>query len=109
MTIEQIDSLSLKSAMDDGRVVLVDVRGRDEYEQAYIDGSVLIPLQSCHPAALPCNPDKMLVFHCKAGGRSQKVCEMLAAAYPGRTVYNHAGGITDWMENGLPVRSMKEE
>lgn len=103
MAVEQIDSLSLKNALDAGRVVLVDVREPDEYEAASIDGSVLVPMGACHPASLPCNPDKMLVFHCKAGGRSQRVCELVAAARPEQTIYNHAGGILDWIRHGLPV------
>jgi len=105
MAVEQIDSLSLKAAMDAHRVVLVDVRELDEYEAAYIDGSVLVPVACCHPETLPRNPDKMLVIHCRSGGRSQRICDMVAAAHPDRTLYNHAGGILDWIKNGLPVRT----
>lgn len=108
MTIEQIDSLSLHNAMAAGRVVLIDVRQPEEYQEAYIDGAVLIPLKQCQPESLPCNPDKMLVFSCKAGGRSQSICNQMAAAYPHMTVYNHTGGIIDWIGNGLPVSSVGE-
>lgn len=108
MNIEQIDSLSLRDAMAAGRVVLVDVREPDEYKDAYIDGAVLIPLKHCQPQTLPRNPDKMLVFSCKAGGRSQNICNVVAVSFPDVTIYNHAGGIMDWIANGLPVSSVEE-
>lgn len=106
MTIEQISSAALQNAMKERRVVLVDVREPDEYREAYIADAVLIPMNFCHPASLPCNPDKMLVFQCRSGGRSQRVCELYHAAYPDRMVYNLEGGIIEWSEQGYPVCRM---
>lgn len=103
MAIEQIDTATLQEALAQNRVLLVDVREISEYEEVYIDGAVLIPMGQCHPQTLPRNPDKMLVFQCRKGGRSQRVCEMHDSAHPERTVYNLAGGIEAWIAAGLPV------
>ena len=109
MTIEQMTVETLYDALRGQRAVLIDVREPHEYEEAYIGGAALIPMGRCHAPSLPSNPDKMIVFQCKAGGRSQRVCELYAAANPGRTVYNLSGGILAWIAAGYPVESLKEE
>lgn len=105
MPIEQIDPLTLQHEITQGRVILIDVREPDEYEAASIDGAALIPMGQCYPPSLPVNPDKKIVFHCKRGGRSQRVCEAYAAAHPDVTVYNLAGGMDAWIAHDLPHRS----
>lgn len=107
MIIEQIDVQTLKADMDRGAVLLVDVRELPEYDEAHIDGAALIPMSQIDPLSLPCNPDKKIVFQCAKGGRSQKVCEAYIHAFPGRTVYNLAGGITAWIAAGLPVETIE--
>lgn len=106
MMIEQMNVDTLHAAMRDNRVILIDVREPHEYEEAYIDGAALVPMGQCHAPSLPANPDKMIVIQCKAGGRSQRICEAYAAAHPDRTVYNLAGGILAWMAAGYPVNSL---
>lgn len=105
MSIEQIDPPALQAMLDANSVLLIDVRERGEYDAASIDGAILIPMSACHPPSLPCNPDKKIVFMCKAGGRSQRVGEAYAAAFPDAAVYNLAGGIDGWMARHFPVRS----
>ncbi len=106
MSIQQIDTLSLHDALQHNRAVIIDVREISEYEEAYIEGAVLVPMGQCQPASLPSNPDKMIVFQCRKGGRSQRVAEAYAQAYPERTIYNLAGGIEAWIAAGLPVNQV---
>ncbi|HPF77723.1 MAG TPA: rhodanese-like domain-containing protein [Alphaproteobacteria bacterium] len=102
--VVQIDAATLKDWMDKGEAILIDVREIDEYNEAHIPGSILVPMGSCHPAAMPHNPDKKLVFQCKAGVRGGKVCEACATAMPEKTVYNLEGGIQAWMAAGYAVK-----
>jgi monothiol glutaredoxin len=75
-------------------LILVDVRTPEEFATARIaqarlaDAALLEEL-----AKLP--PDRMLVFHCHHGGRSQAMAERFAAQ-GFRNVYNLAGGIDAW-------------
>lgn len=107
MTIHTIDCPSLHARLAKNDVVLIDVREPDEYRAAYIDGSVLIPMGQCHPSVMPCNPGKDIVFHCRRGGRSMRVCEAYAQAYPDRTIYNLEGGMDEWLAQGLPHKNVE--
>lgn len=100
---EQIDCDTLKSWMDSGDVILVDVREIEEYQEAYIPRSILIPLNTLHGQTLPQNPDKKLVFHCKAGIRSDMACQQ-CMDFRSDTLYSLTGGIQDWIAKGYPIK-----
>ena len=53
--IEQIDSDELVTRMNKGKVTLIDVRPKEEYEQNHIAGATSIPLEKLedHLATLP--------------------------------------------------------
>jgi adenylyltransferase/sulfurtransferase len=93
--IPQVTVTELKKRMDAGQPpVLIDVREPNEYQFANLGGT-LIPMNTL-PARLDEIPrDQPVVVHCKAGGRSQMVCEFLArSGYS--NVANLAGGILAW-------------
>lgn len=81
---------------------LLDVRTEQEYEEASIAGSHLIPLNEL-PARIGELPKEIpIVVHCKLGGRSAKACQFLSEnGYP--NVTNVAGGIEAWIEEGYSV------
>lgn len=101
--VQDVTPDELHAWMEAGAAILIDVRDVEEYQDARIPGSVLIPLESCGPAALPHNPDKRIVFHCKVGKRGAKGAQACIAAAPQRVVYNLAGGIEAWAAAGHPV------
>ncbi len=103
--VEHIDAKTLHDWIEHGKAILVDVREIDEYKQAHIPGAILVPLQHCQPNAVPHNPDKKIVFHCKAGKRGGSACSLYAEAMPEKTVYNLDGGIDAWMEEGFEVET----
>jgi rhodanese-related sulfurtransferase len=46
--------------------------------------------------------DKAIIFHCKMGGRSARVCEYVTQTIkPDQKIYNLDGGILAWDEVGL--------
>ena len=77
--------------------VLVDVRNPDEVAICEITGSVKIPLPDLPQRFAELPKDKLIVLHCKLGGRSAKALQFLRSqGY--RQLKNVAGGITAWAE-----------
>jgi rhodanese-related sulfurtransferase len=90
--------------MKEGRILLVDVREPNETDVERIPGSLLLPLSTLDPLAIPDPEGKTVVFSCRSGNRSVTACEMAQAA--GRGIDAHlAGGIKAWKEAGLPTES----
>jgi len=104
--IEDIDCATLKDWLDKDEAIVIDVREVEEYEAAHIKGAILIPVGTCSPDIVPHNPDKKIVFQCKAGKRGGKACEICATAQPEKTIYNLAGGLDQWIAEGYPVESL---
>lgn len=102
-TVNLVDAKTLKKWLDAGDVVLIDVRETDEYREARIPGSFLVPLNSCNPDTIKFDTEKKLVFHCRTGGRSGKACTYSTSIQPEKQVWNLEGGIMAWMAVGLPV------
>lgn len=82
-----------------GRVVLLDVRERDEWEAGHAPGAVHAPLSALDPAQV--NGGQRVVAVCRSGNRSGTAARLLAAA--GLEVANLAGGMRAWARHGLPV------
>jgi len=105
MPIQTIDALALKSWLDKGEAVLVDVREPAEYEAAHIAGAVLMPLARVSKNTLPSIASKKLVVHCKAGRRGGTACEKLLAEDPNLQIYNLEGGVDAWAKAGYTIQS----
>jgi rhodanese-related sulfurtransferase len=104
MTVETVDPVTLKTWLDSGKAVLVDVREPHEFEAEHVEGAALVPLGTVGQSALPEHQGRNLVIMCKMGGRGNSACRKLSedlAAH--ETVYNLAGGIEGWKRAGLPV------
>ncbi len=92
----------LHDALARHAVTLVDVREPGEFAAARIHGSVLFPLSSFDPQALPHDPAKPIVLHCGVGRRSQAAADLCRKA--GVEIAGHlAGGLNAWLQAGLPV------
>lgn len=93
MTVEE-----LKQALDAKKpIVLIDVRETSEFAIGRIPTSKLIPLGELPARIGELDPNADLVLHCKAGGRSAKACEFLAAQ-GFKKVRNLTGGILAWSD-----------
>jgi rhodanese-related sulfurtransferase len=90
--------------VQEGRVVLVDVREPNETSLERFPGAVHVPLSSFDPATIPAPPGSEIVFACRSGRRS--VTASLAAQEQGFDYDAHlAGGILAWKAAGLPTES----
>ncbi len=95
LTVEEV-----KAGIENGTMLVVDVREPHEIEAERIPGTQFMPLQSFDPSQLPDPGDKQLVFSCRSGKRS--VTASLLAQQAGLPYDAHmAGGILAWKEKGF--------
>jgi phage shock protein E len=80
----------------DKSIVLVDVRTAQEYSDAHIPGSVLIPLQTINKEAekLLANKDATIYVYCQSGSRSASATKIFNIL--GYTNVFNIGGISTW-------------
>ena len=97
-TTDDISVETLKEMRDTRQdFVLVDVRNPDEVEICEIAGSVKLPLPELPQRFQELPKDKLIVLHCKMGGRSARALKFLRdQGYP--NLKNVAGGISAWVE-----------
>lgn len=100
-----VDPKTLKTWIDKGEAILVDVREPAEHAAQSIPGATLLPLGKISRTALPALQNKKLVLHCKAGKRGGVACETLLKESPELEIYNLEGGIDAWAQAGHDTRS----
>ena len=78
------------------KVMVVDVRTREEYDGGHIENAVLVPNESIGnemPEALP-DKEATLLVYCRSGRRSKDAAQkLLALGY--QNIYDF-GGVIDW-------------
>ena len=101
-TVQEVDAVTLKSWMNAGDALLVDVREPGEYEIERIAGAMLMPLSFFDAEAFPVLPGKKLVLMCAIGKRSAAAAKQLINAGFSEAI-NLKGGINAWKEADLPT------
>jgi len=82
---------------------LVDVRQPEEYKNAHIPGSKLMPLDDLESKLAELPSDKDIFFYCHSGARSQAAAIIsLDSGIQLQKVYNLIGGIMGWEGQTLP-------
>jgi rhodanese-related sulfurtransferase len=102
MTLRKIDPKTTQQWIQEGKAVLIDVREPDEYIKEHVPQAHLVPLSGFNPEDFPKEHDKIAVFHCLSGGRTEaSAAQILKTGF--REVYQLEGGINNWRASGLPV------
>jgi rhodanese-related sulfurtransferase len=99
--VTEYDPQEVQELLEQGRVLLVDVREPMEYAAERIAGALLYPLSTFEAVHLPPDGERTVIFHCAAGGRSLSAARMRQAAGEGGA--HMAGGISEWKAQGLPT------
>ena len=109
-TIKSVDAKTLNKWIKTGEVLLIDVREPMECKIAKIAASENIPLsQIClEDVALPKYKNKKIVMQCRSGVRSMSACEKLEELDPSLELYNLAGGILAWKNQGYDTVKNKK-
>jgi rhodanese-related sulfurtransferase len=99
-SLTAIDPKTLKRRLDEGSVVLIDIREPAEHARERIAGARLVPLSAI--ADHEFTGDKAVVFHCRTGNRTAaNAGALLARNCP--EAYALAGGLEAWKAAGLPT------
>ena len=105
MQVVDLDRDTIKRALDDGSMLIIDVRESHEYAAGHIPGAVSHPLSGFDPEvvrALVAGDGRRPVFSCASGVRS--VHALMAAQNAGLDIVEHyKGGFKDWYSAGEPV------
>ena len=92
----------VKRGLQDGSIILVDVREPHEFAAGHIPHSMSNPLSTFDPSALPVAEGKRIVFSCASGVRSLRAIEFAQAA--GLDLREHyKGGFKEWSAAGEPI------
>ena len=95
--VNKISAEDAKKKMDEDKsIILVDVRTKEEFNEAHIENAVLLTLDTINAMAPSVIPDKNATYYiyCRSGNRSAiAASELVIMGY--MNVYD-MGGIQDW-------------
>lgn len=98
----EIDPVVVAAWLDNGEILLVDVREEEEWAEERVPGAVLAPMSDFDARTFPREAGKRLVVMCKMGKRSEAIArKMLENGMS--MVFNMTGGINGWKAADLPV------
>lgn len=101
-TIREMDAATLKTMLDAGKAIVIDVREPMEYAREHIIGARHVPLSGFDKADFSEERDKVAVFHCASGARTAANAQrILATGFA--EIYHLKGGLSGWKTAGLPV------
>lgn len=93
---KKISAEEAKEMIDTEDLVILDVRTKEEYDQAHIEGAILIPdyqLKEQAESKLP-NKEEKILLYCRSGNRSESAAKILIEM--GYSKVYDFGGIIDW-------------
>lgn len=99
-----LEKFSLSELSKKEAVLIIDVREPDEYVHEHIEYSLNVPLSKIAEIDLSRYQDKVAVFHCGSGSRTQINRHMLAGT-PFKKKYCLSGGLYEWKAAHLPTIS----
>lgn len=104
MSFKEIDSSKLKQMIEaeGDNLLLYDIRTPAEFQQGFIRGGKLTPLNTIPAMMHEIPTDKTIVFYCRSGVRSAQACEYVNEQLGLETI-NLAGGIIAWYQSGNEV------
>lgn len=94
--IPQIEPAELRQRLEAGEQLnLIDVREDEEVAAGMIPGARHIPMNQIPARLDEIDPDQEIIFICRSGYRSERVCEYLQQHGYDNCV-NMAGGMLQW-------------
>ena len=99
---ERIGAETAKQMIEQGGVLVVDVREQAEWDRGHIPEALHIPLGELLNRPRELLKQDNIIFVCAEGVRSAVACEVAAAI--GKTkLYNLEGGTVAWGRQGYPL------
>jgi rhodanese-related sulfurtransferase len=101
--VESIDRATLLRRLKAGDAVLVDVRPREEYEEAHLPRAVSIPLTELRQRLKDLPKNSEIVAYCRGPYCMLSVDAARILAKSGRMVSRLEDGVSEWRDAGLRV------
>lgn len=103
-SLEQTRQMTVSElAAERAGMVVLDVRGRAEWDAGHLPGAIHIPLAELPDRLGELAPEQGIAVHCQGGGRSAIAASLLKArGFEGAA--NVTGGLSAWIAAGHPVR-----
>ena len=100
---KNINSTQAKALLArESKIVLLDVRTPEEYRQAHLRGSQLIPLGELEKRLKEIPRGRPLLVYCAVGARSVSAAGFLSTrGFP--DIYQMSDGLVGWYKNGFPI------
>ena len=100
-SLERIDVPTLQARRDELQVL--DVRERQEWDEAHISGSVHVPYHDVTGIPDGIDPSRPVAVICASGQRSAVAASLLALHGAAHVIHVAGGGVGTWRRNGWPV------
>ncbi|MDQ3935798.1 MAG: MBL fold metallo-hydrolase [Actinomycetota bacterium] len=102
--VDRIERIDVEGLHDrDGEVQIVDVRERDEWDDAHIPGSVHEPYHDIHSLPDGVDPERPIAAICMSGQRSAVAASLLKRHGAREVLHVVDGGVGTWKRAGYPV------
>ena len=102
--INQVDPEQVQARLGQTpRPFLLDVRTPGEYKQGHVNGAELIPLDELMDRKGRIPKDRDVICICASGSRSSSASRQLSSL--GYQVSNMKGGMSRWIQAGLPIKT----
>ena len=101
--LEAVDIETLNRRVQEGKVIVLDVRPPDEYAAGHIAGAVSIPIDELEQRLQELPPGREIVAYCRGPYClfSRQAVERLRGH--GFRAYQMEEGVSEWEERGFPV------
>ena len=97
-----IDNNAAITLMDNGNLIIIDVREEKERNTGFINSAEHITMSNIKDKMDAINKNKNILTYCKNGLRSKTAAEILCKN-KFENVHNLKGGFEAWKEAGLPI------
>ena len=106
-TLNPMSATEAKRLMESGAAILIDIRETDEHAREHVLGARLAPLSSIDAHDFDRDHDKIAIFHCKSGMRTQaNAARLLARGFP--KAFFLDGGLEGWKQAGYAVHANRK-
>lgn len=94
--IKELTAEKLKEIMRHEKILIVDVRNEEDYEELHIPDSIFLDQYTFNDFVEEIDKEQMIVIYCYRGNRSKKTAlRLINKGF--KEVYNLTGGFKEWI------------